>query len=246
MREKIEKPYLISCHTNFHAFDDYDINTVFSSRNHAQRNGSEVFVYNGVDTEELGPVDFNRKRNGLLFMAYAKRPEKNLKDCRYIARKTKNVLKIIGLKNKWFRRLQPGIECKGFLGGQERNAVIQSSKALLFPVRWHEPFGIAVIECMYFGLPVFASSYGSLPELVKQDVGFVSDSRSRLVEAIQQIGQFNPKRCHEYVCEQFTSKHMTDNYLNLYQKVLAGHTLNAKPPVNGGNFSPQELLPFYV
>ena len=81
-------------------------------------------------------------------MAYAKRPEKNLKGCRTIARESGNKLTVIGLKNKWFRRLQPDIEAKGFLGGEERNRVIQGSKALLFPVLSCPILGVLSGACL--------------------------------------------------------------------------------------------------
>ena len=41
-------------------------------------------------------------------------------------------------------------------------------------MRWHEPFGIALIEALYFGCPVFGTPYGSLPEIVEEGVqGFL-------------------------------------------------------------------------
>jgi glycosyltransferase involved in cell wall biosynthesis len=242
-KERLKKPHLITCHGNFHRDKNFDINTVFISSNHAKRNGSECFVYNGIDIKDYGPVDFNAQRRHLLFIGYAKRPEKNLKECFYIARKTNNILAIMGRKSLWFR-WRPWALYKGFVGGEEKNRIIQASKALLFPVRWHEPFGIAIIESLYFGCPVFGSTYGSLPELVHPDVGVVSLSRKVLVQAVKDLPKFNSKRCHEYVCDQFTSKHMTDNYMKLYQKVLSGQTLNPTPPINGGNFSRDDLLPF--
>ncbi|MCA9400016.1 MAG: glycosyltransferase [Candidatus Omnitrophica bacterium] len=241
---QVNKPHLISCHTNFHPKQQYHINTVFSSRDHAARNQSDVFVYNGVDIEEYGPVEIFNQRKHLLFMAYAKRPEKNLKGCKYIAKKTKNKLAVIGLKNKWFRRFSRRIQCKGFLGGEKRDQVIRDSSALLFPVLWHEPFGIAMIECLYFGCPVFGTTYGSLPEIITSQVGFLSNSRKELIQAVKDVGRFDRRNCHEYVCDQFTSKIMTQNYLKLYDKVLNGENLNQHPPVNGGNFNPKELLPF--
>ena len=242
-KEQLKKPYLITHQANFHPDEKFNINTVFVSRNHAERNKSECFVYNGIDIEDYGPVDFNAQRRHLLFLGYAKRPEKNLKDCLYIARKTNNILAIAGRKSRWFR-WRPWALYKGFVGGEEKNRIIQGSKALLFPVRWHEPFGIAITESLYFGCPVFGSTYGSLPELIHPDLGVVSLHRKVLIQAVKDLPRFSRKRCHEYVCDQLTSKHMTDNYIKLYQKVLSGQTVNPVPPVNGGNFSSVDLLPF--
>jgi len=215
---------------------------VFISKAHAERNGSSTFVYNGIDLDEYGPVDFGAVRKHLLFLGYAKRPEKNLKDCLKIARKTKNILAVVGGKDKWYRR-RPWVAYKGIIGGAKKNEVLQLSKALLFPVRWHEPFGIAIIEALYFGSPVIGSRYGALPELVSTDVGFLSNSINEMIDAVIHLDQFKPRRCHEYVCDQFTAKHITQNYIKLYEKVLGGKTLNEKNPINGGNFYREELLP---
>jgi len=242
VNETPKKPYLMTHHGNSYPEKTFDINTVFVSRNHAQRNGAEAFVYNGLDVEEYGLVDFLRHRKYLLFLAYAKRPDKNLADCLRIARRTKNILAVIGGKPKWYN-WRPWAEYKGFLAGDDKHQVLQESQALLFPVRWHEPFGLAVIEAMYFGCPVIGTPYGSLPELVRQDVGFLSNRRSKMIEAVRSLGQFDPRRCNRYVCENFTSHQMTQNYLRLYEKVLNKKPLNPRPPVNGGNFSPQQLLP---
>ena len=237
-----KKPYLATHHGNFLDKDEFDINTVFVSRNHAGRNGSTTFVYNGLDPDEYGPVDFDKPRQHLLFLGYAKRPDKNLKDCAVIARKTGNVLAVVGGKPAWFR-LRPWMSYKGFLGGEAKNAILQKAKALLFPVRWHEPFGLAVIEAMYFGAPVFASRYGSLPELVPPETGFLSNSISDLIRAVRDLDRYNPRHIHEYVCDNFSAKRMAQDYLKLYDKVLAGETLNPRPPKNGGNYTWGDLLP---
>ena len=243
--EKINKPYLVTHHGNYFSEEKFDINTVFVSRNHAGRNGSQAFVYNGIDIEDYGSVDFAYEREHLLFLGYAKRPEKNLRDCSYIARKTNNVLAIVGGKYKWFK-WRPWLDYKGFLGGKSKNKILQKSKALLFPVRWHEPFGLAVIESLYFGAPVFGSQYGALPELVVEDVGFLSNSRKELVEAVRALDRFNAKKCHDYVCDLFTSKQMTVNYLDFYKKVLDGSTINPFLPARGENFFRETLLPFNI
>jgi len=241
-KEKINKPYLMMYQYNYHPHDRFDINTVFVSGDHARRHRSNTFVYNGIDIDDYGPVQFNSQRPYLLFLGYAKRPEKNLKDCLKMARRTRNILAVVGGKDKWFRR-RPWARYMGVIGGKKKNEVLQQSKALLFPIRWHEPFGIVLIEALYFGMPVIGSPYGSVRELIPPDVGFLSESISGMEEAICHLERFNPRRCHDYVCEHFNAKRMTRDYLKLYEKVLAGQTLNEKEPVNNGNFSRDNLLP---
>ena len=245
IKEKLKKPYIITHHGNVHSTREFDRNTVFVSLNHAQRNGSTRYVHNGIDPEEYGIVDFQKHRQHLLFLGYAKRPEKNLKDCAYIARKTANKLAVIGGKSKWWR-WRPWLDYKGFIGGEAKNQVLQASKALLFPVRWHEPFGLAIVESLYFGSPVIGTSYGSLPELiVNHELGFLSNKRSELVSAVNNLAGYNRHKIHEYVMNHFTATQMTQNYIKLYEKVLHGESLNAKTPIGQENFSVETLLPIF-
>jgi len=241
-QEQIIKPYLITHHGNFHDRDEFDINTVFVSRNHAERNGSTRFVHNGLDPEEYGEVNLAQNRKYLLFLAYAKRPAKNLKHCSLITRKTGNVLAVVGGKGTWWR-WRPWMDYKGFLGGEEKNAVLRDSKALLFPVRWHEPCAITLLEALYFGLPVFGTTYGCLPEIVTPEAGFLSNSVSALIEAVKDLDRYNPRRIHEYACDKFSAKRMTQDYLKLYEQVLNGQSLNPQPPKTGENHYWGKLLP---
>ena len=240
--EKPTKPYLMMYQYNHHPHDTFDINTVFVSKDHAARHQAKTYVYNSIDIEEYGDPSLGAARDRLLFLGYAKRPEKNLADCLRIARKTGNVLAIVGGKDKWYKR-RPWAEYMGFLGGEAKMQALRRSKALLFPVLWHEPFGIVIIESLYFGSPVIGSAYGSLQELIGNDYGCATNSVSQMIDAVKNLDSFDKKKCHEYVCELFNAKVMTQNYLRLYEKVLAGQTLNEQEPVNNGNFSRDELLP---
>lgn len=243
IKEELQKPYLITFHGNYHPEKFFNINTVFVSRNHAQRNSSETFVHNSLDPDDYGPVDLSLSKKYLLFLAWPSRPEKNLKASLKIARKTKNVLAVLGGKDKWFKR-RPWVEYKGFISNEEKNAIVRNSKALVFPVRWYEPCALSIIESFYFGCPVFGTTYGCLPELVTPDKGFLSNSCRELINAVKLWDQFDRKKIHEYACDYFSIKRMTQQYLALYEKVMNKETLNLRPPVNGGNFSRENLLPF--
>ena len=122
------------------------------------------------------------------------------------------------------------IRFEGMVGGETKNRLINGSKALLFPVRWNEPMGLAVVESLYFGCPVFGTPYGALPELVGPEFGFLSNKKSELVEALKHLDEYDRRKCHEYVCDNFASIHMARNFLPLYEKVMNGEPLNPRPP----------------
>jgi len=51
---------------------------------------------------------------------------------------------------------------------------------------------------------------------------------NRVVPAVKYGGteRFDRRRCHEYVCDRFSSTVMAKNYLDLYEKVCNGETLH--------------------
>ena len=57
--------------------------------------------------------------------------------------------------------------------------------AMIFPIRWPEPFGLVMVEAMACGTPVVTTNWGAAPELVDDGVtGFRRDGDDDLVEAI--------------------------------------------------------------
>lgn len=234
-----EKPVMFTIHGNGKPNETFDINAVFVSRNHAERHGSNQFVPNGLDFNLLGKVNLSTPRQHLLFLGKASRREKNLRGCIKLARRADKKLAVIGGRgfDIWGRT-----KYYGMIGGHKKNEVLQKTDALLFPVRWHEPQGLAILESLYFGCPVFGTTYGSLPEIVHDEVGFLSNSYSELVEAIKNSGEFDRKKCHEYIVEKFNSMRMTKKYISLFEKIIAGKTLNTQLP-KALIQKKQELLP---
>ena len=233
--EDIPGPYIFTQEGNSRADRDFHINTCFVSRNHASRNGSEMFVYNGLDPEDYGKPRFDLERKYLHFLGKASWKVKNIKGCISIAKEANIPLRVLGgsrvnLKMGARITLDWNVRFEGMVGGAYKNQLINGSKALLFPVLWNEPFGIALTESLYFGCPVFGTPYGSLPEIVTPEFGFLSSSRSELIGALEHVENYDRKKCHEYVCDVFSAKKMTQNYLALYEKVLNGESLNPKPP----------------
>ena len=115
------------------------------------------------------------------------------------------------------------------VGGAVKTELLNGSKGLVFPVRWHEPFGLAVIESMYFGAPVFSTPYGALPELVPDWAGCLSNQAQTLAQAMQQQ-QWDGQRIHQHVVEHFNAQTMAQAYLRKYQQVMDGQALNAQAP----------------
>jgi glycosyltransferase involved in cell wall biosynthesis len=234
--ERIEKPYIVTIHGNCNDFREFDLNSVFVSQNHASRFGSDSFVYNGLDWDDYGNPDLLRKRNKFHFLGKAAWSVKNVQGAIDVIKATKNErLMVLGghrlnLKMGFRFTLSSRIQFYGMVGGDEKNSLLQESKGLIFPVRWNEPFGLALIESLFFGCPVFGTPYGSLPEIINPEVGFLSNKADELAHEIEYVDRFSRTQCHNYALELFNSKVMTELYLEKYLKVLNGGKLNLHSP----------------
>jgi glycosyltransferase involved in cell wall biosynthesis len=230
------KPYVVTNHGNRNDNSPFPLNTVFVSKNHAERYGSSCFVYNGLNWDDYGKPDLTNQRKNFHFLGNAAWRVKNVKGAiKTVLRIPKEHLDVLGgnrLNLKMGLRFTPQlrIHFHGMVGGEKKYSYLRNSKGLIFPVLWHEPFGLAIIESLYFGCPVFATPYGSLQELVPDRVGFLSNSSVELAENMKNADAFSKKQCHEWAAENFNANHMTNAYMALYEKVLNGDNLNSLAP----------------
>lgn len=236
VNETPKLPYITTLHGNTNDQSPLDINTLFVSKNDADRYGSDAYVHNGIDPEDYGDPGLDQKRDYFHFLGDAAWRVKNIRGAIKIALQAKIKFRVIDGQRFNFNQgirltFDPRIQFDGMKGGVEKNNLLKGSKGLIFPVLWNEPFGLSIVESLYFGCPVFGTPYGSLKEIIQPTVGITSNSLSTLVDAVKNVDQFKSKDCHEYVMDHFSSTQMTINYLKKYELVLNGHTLNQVAPV---------------
>lgn len=227
--------YLMTEHGNYNRNPTRPLNTVFVSRNHAQRHQSDQYVLNGLNWDSYGPVDLSARRSNFHFLGKAEWRVKNVSGAIQVAKKAGVELDVLGGNRFNFRKgfrltFTRRAHFHGMVGGAAKYAALNASRGLIFPVRWHEPFGLAVIESLYFGCPVFATPYGALPEIVEAEHGFLSTSCSELADAVRSRS-FDSRLCHEHARENFNARKMADAYIEKYETVLSGKNLNQTPPV---------------
>lgn len=231
--EGLTKPYVATVHWSDKA--NLDINSIFISAHHAKRFGSDIFIYNGLDWDEYGDVNLSNRREYFHFLGKAAWRVKNVKGAIDVVKSIPGAkLKVLGgyrfnFKMGWRFTFHPRIHFYGMVGGSQKNALLQGSKGLIFPVKWHEPFGLALIESLFFGTPVFGTPYGSLQELILPEVGFLTNSRKEMIDHIQNK-TYSAKICHEYARDLFNSRIMAEKYLEKYHIVASGHTINKSMP----------------
>ncbi|MBC7746434.1 glycosyltransferase, partial [Pedobacter sp.] len=105
--------------------------------------------------------------------------------------------------------------------GRTKQRLLGRAKALLFPIQWEEPFGMAVIEALACGTPVVAMNRGAMSEIIKHGVnGFLANSIEEFEEYMTRVGEISPEACRVSVEENFSLDSMADGYIERYKEVL--------------------------
>lgn len=116
----------------------------------------------------------------------------------------------------------PKITYSGSLGGRQKLKFISEARALLFPVTWDEPFGMAVIEALACGTPVVAMNRGAMPEIIEHGVnGFLANNEAEFAECMERIDEIDPVMCRRSVEERFSAAQMAAAYLDRYQEAIS-------------------------
>ncbi|HSB95552.1 MAG TPA: glycosyltransferase family 4 protein [Spongiibacteraceae bacterium] len=116
---------------------------------------------------------------------------------------------------------RPGVEFIGEIGDEQKSEFLGNARALLFPIDWPEPFGLAMIEAMACGTPVIAWNCGSVPEIVEPGItGAIVDSEAEAVAALHSIGQIDRARVRKIFERRFSALAMAARYIALYRRLL--------------------------
>jgi glycosyltransferase involved in cell wall biosynthesis len=116
----------------------------------------------------------------------------------------------------------PLIEFVGEIGDREKAAFLGNALALLFPVDWPEPFGLAMIESMAAGTPVIGWHCGSVPEVIETGInGIIVDSIDEAVAAIETVRTLPRSLVRARFEARFTADRMARDYLRVYAGLRA-------------------------
>jgi glycosyltransferase involved in cell wall biosynthesis len=192
-------------------------------------------VYHGL-AGEVCPFNPAPRGNYFAFLGRVS-PEKGLERGIAIARaagvRLRIAAKVDPVDQKYYReRVAPliggTVEYVGELGEGEKPGFLGNATALLFPIDWPEPFGLAMIEAMACGTPVLAWRNGAVPEIVEHGVtGFIVDSLEQAVSYVPRIAQLDRGWVRARFEARFTAARMARDYLAVYRALGRRYALKA-------------------
>jgi len=185
-------------------------------------------VYNGIDLSEF---TFRSEPKGE-YLLYLGRfhPEKGVHLAVQVAREAGLPLVISGIhqdRDYWKNQVEPHIDGEqvrlvGPSDRFQRDALMGNALACLHLVTRPERFGLTIIESLACGTPVIAMDLGSPREILGDGVsGFLVHSVEEAVAAVKRVSTLDRAVCRRWVEERFTTDHMVDNYVRVYERVLA-------------------------
>lgn len=206
----------------------------------AQRTGVADLDLNWLGTIHHGipPSEFTFSPDGGDYLAFLGRmsPEKGPEIAIRVAEeaglKLRMAAKVPDGDREWFEQRvlpllkHPGVEYIGEANEEQKGELLRGARALLFPARWPEPFGLTLIESLACGTPVVALGVGSVPELLDDGVtGFVCSTAAEMVGACARLDTVSRRACRDSFEKDFTSDVMVDAYVALYERALAEQPL---------------------
>jgi glycosyltransferase involved in cell wall biosynthesis len=112
---------------------------------------------------------------------------------------------------------RPGVQHLGQVGGDRKTRFLGGARALLMPLRWEEPFGLAMIEAMLCGTPVIAFARGAAPEIVDEGItGFLVDDEGEMARVLAALEGFDRMACRRRAQSRFSSERMVREYERVY------------------------------
>jgi len=121
----------------------------------------------------------------------------------------------------------PLIEFVGEIGDEQKSQFVGNARALLFPIRWPEPFGLVMIEAMACGTPVIAFRRGAVPEVIEEGVsGFIVDTEDEAVAALTRLGQLERSVVRAAFERRFTAERMAKDYVRVYASLCQSQRLD--------------------
>jgi glycosyltransferase involved in cell wall biosynthesis len=216
------------------AYEAYNGHVHYVSISEADRNPALTYtatIHHGIDLNQF-PFHAHPDGDGHVVFFGRIHPDKGAHLAIDIARAAGRPIRLYGIVHdeQYFDALvRPSLDRDatygGAVGGAERAAALGAATALVHPVAFAEPFGLSVIEALACGTPTVAFRRGAMGEVIRPGVnGFLADDVAGAVDALRRIDTIDRTACRADAERRFTAQRMADDYLAVYQRVVAAGT----------------------
>lgn len=201
------------------------------ARTYAPFTPIDYVVHNGLDVEAI-PFQAVVAQDAPLLFAGRIAPEKGVEAAIEIAERANAPLLIVGgiydrdyFQRRVLPRLTRARTHMSYIGQvvrQELWRLMGQAAALLCPIAWDEPFGLAPVEAMATGTPVIAFRRGAMAEIIQHgSTGFLvePDACVQAAALVEKLADISRTFCRTYVAEHFTLAKMLDEHERIYQDV---------------------------
>lgn len=107
----------------------------------------------------------------------------------------------------------------GEVDADGKRELLASAAALLNPISWREPFGMAMLESLACGTPVVGCPQGAAPEIVEHGLtGFLGDSDAELINGLRSLDQIDRTVCREQARQRFSVEQMVEGYVRVFER----------------------------
>ncbi|HMV48275.1 MAG TPA: glycosyltransferase family 4 protein [Blastocatellia bacterium] len=137
-------------------------------------------------------------------------------------------LLLAGPQDEDFARIQPHLDGErikyvGYVSGAERERLLGGARALLYPIRSPEPFGLIQVEAMMCGTPVAAMRLGAVTEIIDEGVtGFAAGTEAEFAQQVLRCFALDRRRVRAQAEARFSARRMARDYAQVYQAVCSG------------------------
>jgi len=196
-----------------------------SQRNNFPNLNYQATIYNGIDLKKF---PFVQKSKDYFIFSGKITPSKNPLDAIKAAKIAREKIILIGKINnqEYFETkikplLNKNVIYVGEVSFSRAIELYKNAKALLFPIKWREPFGLVMIEAMSCGTPVIAYPQGAVPEVIEDGkTGFIVKNMREMIRGMKNIHIINREKCREQVVKKFTAEKMVNEYEKLMKRLL--------------------------
>jgi glycosyltransferase involved in cell wall biosynthesis len=130
-------------------------------------------------------------------------------------------------------RAHPSITYHGLVSQATLLEGLSKAQALLFPIKWDEPFGYVTIEAMAMGTPVIMYDRGAAHELIREGLnGFIVEPNNvqAMADTVARTELVDRASCARYTREQYHIARSAREYIHLFEALLQAFPRNQNTP----------------